>query len=197
MCGDLPGTPKGYMPDQHSGYALDTPYFGTPERTFETEPPRTISPYKDEPVDIEWFRSTFYAFENPEYYPDKLIVSSVKRARMFVPVWSQCDYLDGYDRKYARGLLVAHIVTLTKADMAAEELKNASGGLGSGANNGIKTSASVGSVSVSYTIPQSKDAWEFWLNKTPYGLEYQAFLANHVGCGIYAMGDDLRACFRD
>lgn len=186
-----------YAPDQHTGYTFDAPFFGTPERTFETEPPRKMTAYRDEPVDVDEFRAWFYQFENPEYYPDKLIISCAKRARMFVPVWSQCDYLDGDDRKYARGLLIAHIVTLTKEEMAAQEQKNQTGGLGGGTSNGIKTSASVGSVNVSYTIPNSANAWEFWLNKTPFGLEFQAFLSNHVGCGIYAMGDDIRSCFRD
>ena len=59
------------------------------------------------------------------------------------------------------------------------------------------TSATIGGVSYSKTLPQSKDAYEFWLNQTPYGIELQAFLANHIAVGVMAQGDDIRECFRD
>ena len=81
------------------------------------------------------------------------------------------------------------------------------GGIGSGGvaggslitlpGPGIVTSANIGSVSYSKTLPQSKDAYEFWLNQTHYGLELQAFLANHIPVGVMAQGDDIRECFRD
>ena len=137
-----------------------------------------------------------------------MVEGAAKRARFYIPIWSQCDYLDGEDREYARGLLTAHIMITAKQNQAAMDqaaLSNGmhgSGGVAGGSmttlpGTGIVTSASIGSVSYSKTLPQSKDAYEFWLNQTPYGIELQAFLANHIAVGVMAQGDDIRECFRD
>jgi len=193
-----------YMPDQHSTYQFDAPFFGVPERSFETNPPRKKTDYRDAPVDVDKFLGWFYEFNNSELWPVKLIEVCAKRARMYVTVWAQCDQLDGEDREYARALIIAHLCVLTKkAQQQTTPSATTTGGgvaasgVGQLGGSGILTSASVGGVNVSMTIPQSQNAYEFWLNQTPYGLEFQAFMSNHVPVAVYSEGDDLRSCLRD
>lgn len=194
-----------YNPDQLSCLDFNGPFDGPPLRSFETKPPRKITAFSDEPIDIEKFRATFFVFSDPAKWSDKMIASCYKRALFYVPVLTQCDLLDGEDREYARGLLTAHMMILTKQNEAAFDnpaLAGGSGGVAGGSmstlpGTGIVTSATIGSVSYNRTLPQSADNYEFWLNQTPYGIEFQAFLSNHVPVGIYSQGDDIRECFRD
>ena len=167
-----------------------------------------MSRYRDDPVDVDKFKAWFSEFADDDKWPRALVEASAKRARFYIPIWSQCDYLDGEDREYARGLLTAHIMITAKQNQAAMNQPGlgtgvpGGGGIAGGSmttlpGTGIVTSASIGSVSYSKTLPQSKDAYEFWLNQTPYGIELQAFLANHIAVGVMAQGDDIRECFRD
>lgn len=202
----FPGDPGPvYEPDQISCLEFDGAFWGAPLRSFETRPPRKVSKYKDEPVDVDWFKAVFPEFADDAKWPRSLVEGAAKRARFFIPIWTQCDYLDGEDREYARGLLTAHIMITAKQNQAAmdqQALALGSGGVAGGSmttlpGTGIVTSASIGSVSYSKTLPQSKDAYEFWLNQTPYGIELQAFLMNNIAVGVMAQGDDIRECFRD
>lgn len=197
-----------FMPDQMSNVYFDQSFWGPPWRTFETHPPRKVSRYRDDPVDVDKFKAWFSEFADDDKWPRAMVEASAKRARFYIPIWSQCDYLDGEDREYARGLLTAHIMITAKQNMAAMNQTGlgtgvpGSGGIAGGSmttlpGTGIVTSATIGSVSYSKTLPQSKDAYEFWLNQTPYGIELQAFLANHIAVGVMAQGDDIRECFRD
>lgn len=196
-----------YEPDQLSCLDFNGSFWGPPWRQFETRPPRKVSRYRDDPVDVEKFKAWFMEFADDAKWPRAMVEGAAKRARFYIPIWSQCDYLDGEDREYARGLLTAHIMITSKQLGQAMDQAALTGGMGSGGvaggslntlpGTGIVTSASIGSVSYSKTLPQSKDAYEFWLNQTPYGIELQAFLANHVPVGVMAQGDDIRECFRD
>jgi len=190
--------------DHRTGMSLADMTFGVIERSFETQKPRQISGYKDMPVDADMFLAFFPEFSTENGYSVKMIEAMGKRVRMFV-TYQQCDNLDGEDRNYARSLLMAHMLVLHKKqqDSMSGGKSSQQGGASGGTNvgqlggNGILTSASVGGVSVSMQIPQSQSAWEFWLNQTPYGIEYQAFMSSHVPVGIYCEGDDLRGCLRD
>lgn len=190
--------------DHRSGMSLADMTFGIVERSFETQKPRTVSGYEDKAVDADMFLSFFPEFSVENGYTVKMIEAMGKRVRFFV-TYQQCDNLDGEDRNYARSLLMAHMLVLNKKqqDSMNAGKVNPGSGAGGGTNvgqlggNGILTSASVGGVSVSMQIPQSQSAWEFWLNQTPYGIEYQAYMSSHVPVGIYCEGDDLRGCLRD
>lgn len=196
-----------YEPDQLSCLEYDNSFWGAPIRSFETRPPRRVSRYRDDPVDVDKFKAWFNEFADDDKWPRALVEASAKRARFYIPIWTQCDYLDGDDRDYARGLLTAHIMIIAKQNKAAMDQAALAPGMGSGGvmggsmttlpGPGIVTSATIGSVSYNKTLPQSKDAYEFWLNQTTYGIELQAFLANHIAVGVMAQGDDIRECFRD
>lgn len=194
-----------FAPDQMSNVYFDQSFWGPPWRQFETRPPRKVSRYRDDPVDVDRFKAWFPEFADDDKWPRAMVEASAKRARFYVPIWTQCDYLDGEDREYARGLLTAHIMITSKqlmAELNKPGLIDGEGGVAGGsmstiANPGIVTSAGIGSVNYSKTLPQSKDSYEFWLNQTSYGVEFQAFLSNHIAVGVMAQGDDIRECFRD
>lgn len=194
-----------YNPDQLSCFDFGGGFWGPPLKSFETHPPRKVCRYRDDPVDVDKFKAWFAEFADDAKWPRGMVESAAKRARFYVPIWTQCDYLDGEDREYARGLLTAHILITIKQNAAAMDqaaLAIGSGGVAGGSmtalpGTGIVTSATIGSVSYNKTLPQSKDAYEFWLNQTPYGIELQAFLMNNIAVGVMAQGDDIRECFRD
>lgn len=81
-------------------------------------------------------------------------------------------------------LLVAHLLFLRAA------------GSSGGAAPGMLTSATIGSVSVSFQAPASSDGWSHWLNQSPFG---QQFLALSKACfgGVRYVGSlPERAAFR-
>ena len=80
-------------------------------------------------------------------------------------------WLKGSRRIYAHCLLAAHIIYLTnKLEKDTAD--------GSDAPIGPVTNASVGGVSVGMQTPQTSGdgALEWWLNKSPYGQEFLAFV---------------------
>ena len=199
-------------PDSPSAYSLEFGWAGPPLRSYETYPPRKVTAYKDAAVDTDTFLAIFPEFGGNELFDRKLIESSAKRAWFYCCRFSQCDQLDGDDRLYAQCLMTAHLIVLLTRQRAVVENKDSTiSGLPNGVRmvgmktaatgqmgtTGIVTSASIGGESVSLTLPQSQNAWEFWLKQTMYGIEYQAFMSSHVPIGVYSEGDDLRLCLRD
>lgn len=94
------------------------------------------------------------------------------RAAMYLSNYPSA-WLNGKRRLYAHCLLAAHIVYLTR--LVERETSKVGGMSGSGeASVGPVTSASVGGVNVSMAAPQSSGdgAFEFWLNRSPYGQEF-------------------------
>ena len=199
--------------DDPSAFSFGLGYYqGVPIRSFETYPPRKVTAYRDSAVDTDTFLAIFPEFSGNEIFTRALIEGCAKRAWFYCSRFSQCDQLDGDDRKYAQCLMTAHLIVIVTRQRAVVENKASTvSGLPSGVimvgqktsatgqmgTTGMVTSASIGGESVSLTLPQSKDAWEFWLNQTMYGIEYQAFMSSHAPVGIYAEGDDLRLCLRD
>ena len=108
-----------FAPDQMSNCYFDQSFWGPPWRQFETRPPRKVSRYRDDPVDVDKFKAWFSEFADDAKWPRAMVEGAAKRARFYIPIWSQCDYLDGEDRDYARGLLTAHIMITAKQNSAA------------------------------------------------------------------------------
>lgn len=207
-----PGIPQR-PPDTPSAFSFGLGYYeGVPIRSFETYPPRKVTAYKDAAVDTDTFLAMFPEFDGNDIFPRAMIEGCAKRAWFYCSRYSQCDQLDGDDRMYAQALMTAHLIVIVTRQKAVVENKNTTvSGLPSGVvmvgqktsvtgqmgTTGMVTSASIGGESVSLTLPQSQSAWEYWLNQTMYGVEYQAFMSSHVPVGIYAEGDDFRLTLRD
>lgn len=201
---DIPDAPNPFNPvaGDIGGYSLMggvgmvayEPSLGSPNDPSPADGngQQPYSEYRDAPFDKDIFFSTFPEFKNKELYPSDLVEAAGKRARFYM-TYSQVNLLDGEDRKYARSLLTAHLIVLiTRARTQADGNTNgegASGTIGSVGGSGIISSASVGGVSVSMSVPDSKDPWAYWLNQTTYGQELQGFLAMHVPAGIMGIGE--------
>lgn len=117
----------------------------------------------------------------PQFDPAKneantpeFVAACGERAMMYVSGMRQSVWLNGRRRVYAVCLLAAHILFLSNKEKSGAG--QGGSGLGGADAIGPVTSASVGGVSVSMqTPPSSSDgAFEWWLNKTPYGQEFLA-----------------------
>lgn len=212
---ELPHDAPVRPPDEPSAFSFGVGYYeGVPIRSFETFPPRKVTAFRDSAVDTDSFLAIFPEFDGNDIFPRTLIEGCAKRAWFYCCRYSQCDQLDGDDRIYAQCLMTAHLILIVARQRAVTSGNNGTttipglppgtqmvGGrtaaTGQFGTTGIVTSASIGGESVSLSLPQSANAWEFWLNQTMYGVEYQAFMSSHVPVGIYSEGDDLRLCLRD
>mgnify|MGYP004447506049 CR=1 FL=1 len=126
------------------------------------------------------FLAQFTEFGNAEEYPLDKIMLCGRRAMMHVT--EDCDGMPmhGRYRFYALFLLTAHILLLDKTDSTETE----NGQITSG---GVEFKATVGSISVEKTKPNSftTDEWEYWLNKTAYGREFLAYMSTRAPAGIF------------
>lgn len=155
------------------------------------------STYIDAPFDRDIFFSTFPEFKDKTLYPAELVESAGKRSRFYV-TYEQAAHLDGEERKYVRALMTAHLIVLTCRNrqnagnggtQGGTDGGGVGGAVGAVGGSGIISSASVGGVSVSMSVPDSQNPWAYWLNQTQYGQEILAFLGNACPAGIMGMGE--------
>lgn len=134
-------------------------------------------------LDIALFRSQLTAFSDPLLHSDAIIAVNWDLATCYIS--PTCGgALNDNCRAYAINLATAHILTLKKhltEDAPASGQVNA---------------ASEGTVSVSLTLPESKTAFQFWLNKTPYGQELHALLKAKGSVGFYIGGSSITQTYR-
>lgn len=81
--------------------------------------------------------------------------------------------------------LTAHVLAL-----------RAAGAAGGGAAPGPIASATIDKVSVSFQAAPGGDAWQYWLNTTPYGQRAAALLKACAPAGLYVGGVPERDAFR-
>lgn len=125
-----------------------------------------------QPIDIEKFRTLYPQFANEATYPDVMIQSWWVQANCVMAEPCVCLTDDcGSQMLY---LMTAHIGASLTALAAG----------GSGGKAGILTSSSIDKVSVTYTLPPYKNGWQFWLSKTPYGLQLWAMLTTAAAGGF-------------
>lgn len=101
--------------------------------------------------------------------------------------------LSGKRYEIASKLMTAHLIhcNYQESDPYLNQTSN------SGGNSvGIVASASEGSVSVSFTTPPTKNAWQHWLASSPYGLQLWALLKQLSAGGFYLGGLPERQAVR-
>lgn len=81
--------------------------------------------------------------------------------------------------------LTAHVLAL-----------RAAGAAGGGLAPGAIASATIDKVSVSFQAAPSRDAWQHWLNTSPYGQQAAALLKACAPAGLYVGGLPERDAFR-
>ena len=134
-------------------------------------------------MNLNLFRKMFSEFELEGKYPNEVLEIWFGIASGHLPKsrsFSEKSY------NYALMLMVAHLISLNEKS-ASES---------SGGNSGIVTSASEGSVSVSFSAPPTQNGWEFWLSSTPYGLQLWALLQQMSSGGRYIGGLPERSAER-
>lgn len=125
-------------------------------------------------VSVAEFKTKFQEFKDNEYIAENLNNS--------------LDYIDLYNnsilkdnkRKKAIYLLTAHLLTLRNMIMNGDTSLNQ------------LNSSSIGSVSVSTSIPNNKDSFDYWLNLTGYGKELLFLLTLLTPTSIYFNGSFQR-----
>ena len=135
-------------------------------------------------MDIQDFRTQFPAFDDPAAFRDEMLQLWDDAASLHL---AEGWMLGGPQYELAHKLMTAHLVHL--ASVANR------GGSGSTAGGAVQ-SASEGSVSVSFTTPPTKTAWQFWLSSSPYGLQLWAMLTIAGSGGVYIGGLPEREAFR-
>lgn len=137
-------------------------------------------------LDIANFRIIFPEFANPAAfpagYPDAMVQAFWDVAVTYLGDYDGC-LLDGGALQMALNYLTAHLLKLTA--MAA-----------AGQTPAILTQAVIDKVSVTLAAPPAKNAWAWWLNLTPYGVQLWALLSIKGAGGFYVGGSLARAGFR-
>lgn len=130
-------------------------------------------------MDIATFRTMFPVFDQ---LGDETVILWSDVADSFL---KESWVLSGKQFAHAKNLLTAHLIHVAnKADS------------NSASATGAVTSASEGSVSVSFTTPQTSNAWEFWLSSSPYGIQLWALLKQLSAGGFYIGGLPERKAVR-
>ncbi len=131
------------------------------------------------------FREAFPAFADPDLYPSPVIEAAHANAECYLSAsarWYRCEQC----RDQIEMLITAHLLYLHGSPDVPGQTAT-----------GIITSATVGSVSVSYAVTTaSKSSYSSWLLKSPYGEELLALLSRFaIGIG-YIGGSPERRAFR-
>lgn len=130
------------------------------------------------------FRAQFPEFGNSTTYPDGTLSTYFTMASQYVtPVDSIFGLLSGDVLQLALDLMTAHL-------SKSFSLLNA------GQTTVLVQGSTEGSVSVSLTPPPNKNAWQWWLGTTGYGMQLRALLEVQSSGGFYVGGLPERSAFR-
>ena len=100
------------------------------------------------------------------------------------------QYMSATDGVMLSGSTLAFALNLLTAHLAKSFLIISTG------SPGVVNSATEGGVSVSMTPPPVKNAWQWWLATTPYGVQLWALLQVQTAGGVFVGGSAERNAFR-
>lgn len=129
------------------------------------------------------FRVQFPEFASSVTYPDLTLSAYWDMATNYISASDSSFGLTGASVDLALNLMVAHLAR-------SFALLNA------GKTTVVVTGSSEGSVSVSLTPPPVKNAWQWWLATTPYGMQLRALLQVLSAKLPYVGGGLERASYR-
>lgn len=130
------------------------------------------------PEQIATFRAIYPEFSDVLLYPDARLQMQWTLAGCYISDRGcNCAGPDGTDcREQMLYLMLAHLLALSTM---------VSAGTGAPA---VVSSARVDKVAVTLVPPPVTDAWDWWLNTTPYGAQLLALLSVCSVGGFYAGG---------
>jgi hypothetical protein len=113
------------------------------------------------------FRTLYPAFAADPPYTDVLLEAKWLDCTLWVTNQvNVCNTLTYNETAAALMMLLAHM-------LAWDVLVAANGNTG---NPGVVTQATIDKVSVTQETPPGNDNWSYWLNSTPYGKKFLAFM---------------------
>lgn len=130
-------------------------------------------------VTVAEYRLALPEFSDTTKYPNAYIERFITQATMYIS--TQSGIIRDDVRKLAIEYMVGHLITLSAVDGQG----NAQG---DGNSGGVLTSASIESVSVAFQAVIAKDAFEQWIQSTPYGKMYWALLEANTPTGVFWVG---------
>ena len=131
-------------------------------------------------VTVAELRAAFPEWADTTKYPNSYLQRFLTQATMYI---STKNYRIRPDvRVLAIEYMTGHLITLSALDGKGNANSNAD------TAGSVITSASVDSVSVSMVAPIAKDAFEQWIQSTPYGKAYWALLSANNPTGIFYVG---------
>ena len=142
------------------------------------------------PVDV--FLEEFGEFANLELpfvmRHGRRAMHYVKYGKAGMPIQSDEDG----DRVYALFLMTAHLIqlSLNNASQNAEQPGAGGSSESGGGNVGRVKKTTIGSVTVGTDCPNTYTStdWTYWLQQTPYGSEFLAFMEAVAPLGVYLNG---------
>lgn len=137
----------------------------------------------DHTFDPVAFRALFPVFTSTTKYPDEQLSGYFTMATMYIHS-SDWGGVCGDQLQLMLNLMTAHLAFLNQLIMTGNTSAAA------------VTAASIDKVSVSLAAPESKSAWAFWLNSTPYGKQLLALLRIASRGGGIVGGSPEGAAFR-
>lgn len=128
----------------------------------------------------EW-RSAFPEFSSTTAYPDAYMQRFLTNATMYIS--TKNFRLRPEVRVLAIEYMASHLLTLAATNGAGNANSNAD------TAGSVITSASVDSVSVSLQAVIANNAFEQWIQSTPYGKAYWALLTANNPTGVFYVGN--------
>ncbi len=133
--------------------------------------------------DVTSFRAQFPEFANSGTYPDATLQGYWNMAINYINPNDSTFGFAGTNLQLALNMMTAHLAK-------SFSLLNA------GQATVLVTGSSEGSVSVSLTPPPARNAWQWWLSTTGYGLQLRALMQTLSVKLPYVGGGLDRASFR-
>ena len=128
----------------------------------------------------EW-RQAMPEFANTTAYPDTYMQRFLTEATMYIS--TKNFRIRPEVRVLAIEYMAGHLLTLAATDGAGNAKPNAD------TAGSVINSASIDSVSVSLQAVIAKDAFEQWIQSTPYGKAYWALLTANNPTGVFYVGN--------
>lgn len=135
--------------------------------------------------DVTAFRQLFPEFADPDKYPDDTLSRYWNWATLRICPYDNW-FLCGDRLQYVLNLMTAHLARLGQQSASGDD-----------PGGGMVQSASEGSVSVAMAVFQLRNAWQYWLMKTPYGQELLALFEMLTAGGFYFGGKPEGSAIRD
>lgn len=133
--------------------------------------------------DVTLFRTQFPAFSSSTTFPTVTLQMYWDMATIYVNDEGAYGSLQAVKRQTAINMMTAHLTAISVIVAAGETV-------------GYEQAATIDKASVTLTPPVARNAYQWWLNTTPYGQQLLALLQAVAVGGFYVGGSANVLAFR-